>query len=234
MRKCSFFLFSFFIIFFSSLVYGEEHIILFGPPGSGKGTFSQNAVKKGNFLHICPGDIVRKEIANQTPFGLEVKERVSLGEDLPEEIIFKIVDAKLEECLAMHKYFILDGFPRSLAAYFFLKNFLLSHNLNRCVVVVCLDAPDEILKERIKDRIVCPNCFHVYNNIFAPPKNEGFCDECCRPLEKRLNDSADVICKRLKNYREKIFPIVKKASQDYFSITLSSREEIDRFLCQGI
>lgn len=234
MRKRSFILFSFFILSFFSFASATEHIILFGPPGSGKGTFSQRAVKKGNFLHICPGDIVRKEIADQTPFGLKVKERVSLGEDLSEEIIFRIVGAKLEECLELHKYFILDGFPRSLTAYFFLKNFLLSHNLNSSVVVVCLDAPDEILKDRIKERIVCPNCFHVYNNIFAPPKNEGFCDECCHTLEKRLNDSGDVICKRLKNYREKISPIVRQASQDYFSITLSSHEEIDHFLCQGI
>lgn len=236
MRNKPFFIFYFFIFTFLVFsIYATENILLFGPPGSGKGTFSQKAIQKGEFFHICPGDMIRKEIFDQTPFGLQFKEKVALGEDLPEDLIFKMVKIKLEECLAENKHFILDGFPRSVSGYLFLKSFFSDHNIDKQqVVVVMLDAPEEILIERIKNRIVCPNCFHVYNNISSPPKEKGLCDLCHHLLEKRINDTDEVICLRLKNYREKISPIAMQASQDFFSVSLSSLEEISNFFSDKV
>lgn len=235
MRKHPFFLFCFFILSFISSGDSTEHILLFGPPGSGKGSLSQLAVKKGLFFHICPGDLIRKEINDQTPLGIEVKELVAQGEDLQEEMICAIVATKLEECLDQNKYFILDGFPRSFQTYDFLQTFLSKHHIScHQVIVVRLDSPDEILRERIKNRLVCPHCFHVYHKIHVPPIMEGFCDECHCPLERRLNDQQEVIEKRLRNYREKISPIEKKASLDFPSISLSTTEEIKHFVDQEV
>lgn len=231
------FFISYFLIFFflANSSYAIENILLFGPPGSGKGTLSQIAIQKGPFMHICPGDMIRKEIFEQTPFGLEVKERVALGEDLPQEIVFEMIKLKLEECLTEHKYFIIDGFPRSVSGYLLLKDFFFNHKIDKKeVIVVILDFPDETLKERLKHRNICLNCFHIYNNISFPPKEVGVCDFCHHLLQKRLNDTDEVISKRLKDYHERIFPIASLVSQEFCTIYLTSLEEINQFLAERI
>ncbi len=200
-------------IFFTSTLLSVDHIILFGPPGSGKGTFSQKLLEKGFHIQISPGDILRREIALNTPFGMSIKEIVAKGDYVDEKIVQNIIIEHLEKCLEKQKYFILDGFPRSEDSLNFLISFFKEKDLIGNIKVIQLTIDDETALERITSRRVCPQCDKVYNLIFKPSIDHLNCDTCSIPLIQRFNDTHEIICKRQKYYRSHINPIYYKAKK---------------------
>lgn len=89
-------------------------IVLFGPPGAGKGTQSQNLIEKYNLLHIATGDILRNAIKRQTPRGIEAKKYMDRGELVPDELVIGIIERQLDENLAGKGGVVFDGFPRTI------------------------------------------------------------------------------------------------------------------------
>ena len=115
--------------------------------------------------------MIRKEIFDKTAFGIEVKEKVALGEDLPQELVLKLIKQKLDECLEKKSFFIIDGFPRTFSSYNMLKDYFSKSNITKKdVTVIILDIPDEAIIERIKNRMVCPN-FYLFYIMFPFPPN---------------------------------------------------------------
>lgn len=91
------------------------NLILFGPPGSGKGTQAQYLVEKYQLLHISTGDLLRSEIKSSTPLGLEAKKYIDKGELVPDEVVIGMISSQLDQNAGKVKGFIFDGFPRTKA-----------------------------------------------------------------------------------------------------------------------
>ncbi len=173
-------------------------IVLLGAPGSGKGTEARILSEKLSIPHISTGDILRQAIAEKTPLGRKAKSYVEGGGLVPDEVMVGLVEERLRKDDAS-KGFILDGFPRTLAQAETLQGTLeeLGSSLD---LVLHLDAPVEVLVERLAGRRVCRKCqalFHVRN---MPPKKEGICDNCGGELYQRPDDGEKVVRNRLKIY----------------------------------
>lgn len=126
------------------------NLILFGPPGSGKGTQSEKLIAKYGFKHLSTGDILRSEIANKTQLGLEAKSFMDNGQLVPDAVVIGMVDAALNANKGVSG-FLFDGFPRTKAQAVALDTLLQSHN-TAINLVVALDVPEEELIKRMINR----------------------------------------------------------------------------------
>jgi adenylate kinase len=127
------------------------NLILFGPPGSGKGTQAEQLAKHFNLLHISTGDLFRSEIKNETPLGLEAKKFMEKGELVPDEVTIGMLSNKLDEYAGKVKGFIFDGFPRTQPQAEALDKLLELKN-TKISLVLALEVPEEEIVQRIKER----------------------------------------------------------------------------------
>lgn len=194
------------------------NLIIFGPPGSGKGTYSSRLIKHVNIVKISTGDMFRDAIKNQTELGMKAKEYNDRGELVPDEIVIRMFKERIEQpdC---KKGFILDGFPRTLPQAKALER------IAKIDAIINIIAPDEILIEKISARRICKNtkCDGNYNiadirktidgidYILPPilPGKEGTCDKCGSELYQRKDDRSEVIKERLKVYEKQSKPLIK-------------------------
>ncbi|MBN1217232.1 MAG: nucleoside monophosphate kinase [Candidatus Lokiarchaeota archaeon] len=187
----------------------KKHIILLGPPGAGKGTFSYQ-IKKiiPDINHISTGDIFRENITNSTPLGLKAKEYIERGELVPDEITNNMIKNRLEEI--DHHSWILDGYPRNIGQAKYLSEIVTID------LVLLLSVDDEIIKKRILGRFICSNCNKIYNKYTLLPKkeintNHWICDDCGKDIvfKQRTDDTEETLNKRLDVYRKNTEPLVK-------------------------
>ncbi len=154
------------------------NLILFGPPGSGKGTQSEKLIEKYGLIHLSTGNLLREEIANKTPLGIEAKKFMDKGQLVPDEVVIGMIDSSLEH----HKNangFLFDGFPRTVAQAKAL-NKLLDLKKTTIATVLALEVNDEELIKRLlnrgktsgrsddTDEAVIRKRLTVYNNETAP------------------------------------------------------------------
>ena len=187
-------------------------IIFLGPPGSGKGTYSSRISPMLNIPHISTGDLLRKEVKEQSELGKKAQEYMNQGELVPDDLVIEILKKRIEEDDCSNG-FILDGFPRTLNQAKELEK------ITNIDVVINLYLPDDILIEKLTARRVCRNCGANYNiaeihrdGIDMPallPKVEGKCDKCGGELYQRDDDKEEVIKERLKTYQEKTKPLIE-------------------------
>lgn len=126
------------------------NIILFGPPGSGKGTQSQNLVAKYSLKHLSTGDLLRSEIASKTPLGLEAKGFMDNGILVPDEVVIGMISSALKANPTV-KGFLFDGFPRTYAQAEALDKLLALHKTN-IALVLALEVSEEELVKRLLNR----------------------------------------------------------------------------------
>lgn len=126
------------------------NLILFGPPGSGKGTQSSNIIKKYNLYHISTGDLLREEILNQTKLGIEAKKFMDEGQLVTDDLVIGMIGNKLD-ANPDSKGFIFDGFPRTTAQAVALDNLLKSKG-SKINVLISLEVPEPVLKQRLLER----------------------------------------------------------------------------------
>ncbi|WP_019038229.1 adenylate kinase [Psychroflexus tropicus] len=126
------------------------NIVLFGPPGAGKGTQAEHLKEKYNLKHISTGDLFRYNIKNQTELGLLAKSYIDKGALVPDEVTIKMLNAKVEQHLES-KGFIFDGFPRTEAQAVSLNELMASKN-SQINAMIALEVDDEILVNRLLKR----------------------------------------------------------------------------------
>ncbi len=126
------------------------NLILFGPPGSGKGTQSEKIVEKFGLIHLSTGNLLRQEIADKTPLGVEAKNFIDKGQLVPDEVVIAMIDSCLEKNLKASG-FLFDGFPRNIAQVEALDK-LLSLRKNGINKVIKLDVPDDVCLNRLMKR----------------------------------------------------------------------------------
>ena len=187
-------------------------IIMLGAPGTGKGTLGTLLSQYYDIPHISTGDILRDTIKRNDKDAEILKEYMEAGHLIPDEFMFKIVEARLK-LIDCNDGFILDGFPRTKEQADGFYNLLKKIKKN-ITAVINLETPEKEIIERIKNRIVCPKCKSVYNLKTAVPLTEGICDKCDTPLIKRKDDTEEKIVERLKEYYAKTFKLV-----DYYKNT---------------
>ncbi len=155
-----------------------KKFILFGAPGSGKGTFAGRIKHMfPNIIHISTGDIFRENVSNMTELGKKAKLFMDKGELVPDKIVIGMVRNRLNQEDVKKNGFILDGFPRTPAQNDALAEFT---QIDR---VILMEVEESVLIKRILGRYACKNCGYTYNKYFLPPKEEGICDNCKNPLK---------------------------------------------------
>lgn len=176
-------------------------ILIFGPPGSGKGTYASRLTSILGVPHISTGDLVRDEIKRQTEIGMIVKPYVERGELVPDEIIIDILLRRLREP-DTEKGFILDGFPRTISQALFLDEKF------KIDLVINLVVPDEVIIQRLSNRLICRRCGAIYNRLTLKPRVDEICDVCGGELYQREDDKPEVIRERLNVYKRSTEPLI--------------------------
>lgn len=183
-------------------------IILLGAPGAGKGTVAELLSAYDGSVQVSTGDILRAAVKEGTDLGKEAKEYMDRGDLVPDSLIMKIMEERLQEddC---QKGFILDGFPRTIPQAEELKRLLEKLNM-KLDVVVNLEVPKQVILDRLTTRRTCsnPDCQEIYNIKSKPPTPDGKCVKCGFPVIQRDDETEDAILNRLKTYSQKTAPLI--------------------------
>ena len=182
-------------------------ILLFGPPGCGKGTQGAIITQILRITAISTGEIFRAELKAGTPLGNAAKEIMASGGLVGDDIVNEMVRGRLKQpdC---RSGFLLDGYPRTIPQAEFLDA-LLSELGYPEPEVIYLEVPDEVLISRLTSRRQCPVCGRIYNLLSQPPEREGVCDADGASLIQREDDKEGVIRARLKAYAESTGPLIE-------------------------
>jgi adenylate kinase len=163
-------------------------------------------VAKYGIKQVSTGDILREQIASDTPLGRRAHEYVSKGSLVPDGVILEMMEQRLaQDDLA--DGFLLDGFPRSIPQAEGLDRILKKAGV-RLDAVIKLDLPKKVLLERLTARRVCSKCQAVYNSISSPPRVDGVCDRCGGKLIAREDDTEETVRRRLNVYEATTAPLI--------------------------
>ena len=205
-------------------------IILLGAPGAGKGTVAKLLSEYDGSVQISTGDILRKAVKEGTELGKEAKEYMDRGDLVPDSLIMKIMETRLQEpdC---EKGFILDGFPRTIPQAESLVALLdkLEITLD---FVANLDVSKDVILDRLTTRRTCanPECQEIYNIKSNPPTADGKCKKCGTPVVQRDDETEEAILNRLETYNEKTAPLMgfyEKINMLQNFLSLSSTETVE-------
>jgi adenylate kinase len=184
----------------------ELNLILFGPPGAGKGTQAERLRSDFQLPFISTGDMLRANVKDETDLGRQAKAYMDKGDLVPDELIVAMAAERLQQEDAQDG-FILDGFPRTIEQAKALDK-QLSELGRRVTTAVLIDVPDDEVVRRLSGRRVCVKSGHNYHVEFDPPKREDICDQDGSRLVQRDDDKPDVIRNRLSVYHDLTEPLV--------------------------
>jgi len=184
------------------------NLILFGPPGAGKGTQAELLSKKYGFAKLSTGDMLRAAAAKPNDeLGNLVSSYMHDGKLVPDDVMISLIRTRIGEkdCA---KGFILDGFPRTIPQADALEA-MLAEEKKELDCVVELQVDDAALIKRISGRFSCAKCGVGYHDSFRQPKKSGVCDACgSREFTRREDDKAETVSKRLEAYNRQTAPLL--------------------------
>lgn len=202
------------------------NIVLFGPPGAGKGTQAQILEAKRGMKQLSTGDMLRSAVAQKTPSGLAAKAKMEAGELVSDDIVIGIIRERIQQpdCASG---FILDGFPRNQAQAEALAEMLkdLGKKLD---AVLAIKVVDYDMVARIAGRYSCAKCGAGYHDQNKPPKNPGVCDRCgSTEFSRRKDDNAETVAGRLKIYHSETEPVLSVYREKGLLCDINGMQSID-------
>lgn len=182
-------------------------LILFGPPGAGKGTQAKLLVEALAVPQISTGDMMRAERASGSELGKQFDDYMTKGLLVPDALVLELFRQRLAQPDAANGA-IFDGFPRTLAQAEALDATLAT--MGRAIdKVVALEVPTEVIVERISGRRVCLSCGQTYHVRYSPPPPSGRCSECGGEIVQRTDDTEEKVRTRSSEYLENTLAILQ-------------------------
>ena len=199
-------------------------IILFGSPGSGKGTQSKYLVEWLGIPQISTGDMLREHIRKGDAIGVAIADQLRAGSLVSDELVNRLVFERISEpdC---NRGFILDGYPRTPAQAEEMMRLLAERGARELVIHLVVDY--NVIISRMSGRRVCPKCGTLYNSVSRPPKVDGVCDLDGNTLVIRDDDKEEVVRQRLVQYENQTRPLIEffRATSDRLIEVDASREK---------
>lgn len=180
-------------------------LLLFGPPGVGKGTQADLIAQHYALTTCSTGNILREEIARNTELGTAVKQHLEQGVLVPDNHLFALI----EHFLTAHKNggLLFDGFPRNINQAMVFETLLNTVDLKLDLAIEMHLSENDII-DRLAHRRYCRRCGRTYNLMTNPPQEDELCDVCHIPLVQRNDDTEEVIRRRMKVYTEETHPLI--------------------------
>ena len=200
------------------------NIVIFGPPGAGKGTQSDFIVKKYNLYQLSTGELLRQEIKNKTELGLNISSIMNSGQLVSDNIVSNLI----EKYISNHTFknrLIFDGYPRNKVQALNLKTILNKYN-QKINLVLKLSVSLEVIKRRITGRSVCSICGKIYNEFFNPAPTNS---DCCASkfLQKRSDDILEIAVSRYNTYEKNIEPVIDFYKEHNLLEVVNGEAQID-------
>ena len=201
------------------------NIILFGPPGAGKGTQANEIVKNFNLYKVSTGDLLREEIKNNTNSGNKIKSIIDKGllvsDNIINDLIIKVISDK-----KLYNRLIFDGYPRNLQQVINLETCIKRYK-QKISCVINLNVEKEFTIKRILGRQICTNCGLIFNEYFKPSISKDHpCDS--KFLSKRSDDNEETIVNRFETYLNKTLPILDFYKKQNLLYHINGMADIDQ------
>ena len=201
------------------------NIILFGPPGAGKGTQAQQIVSKHNYFQLSTGDLLRSEVKNKTDLGKVIEEKISKGNFVSDEIVNKLLKTAISE-LKFRDRIIFDGYPRNVQQAKNLQLILSEFNQN-IGHIIFLNVSRDTIEKRIMGRMTCDKCHMTLNEFFNKEQIE--LHPCGKEfLIKRKDDNKETIIARYDTYMSTTRPVLDFYSGNANFTEIDGTAEIDK------
>ena len=181
------------------------NLIIFGPPGAGKGTQAYNIVNDFGLKQVSTGDLLRNEIKLQTDLGKKNESIINKGELASDDTVNILIERIISDPNNFNRL-ILDGYPRTISQIYILEKLLKKFN-QKISLVLSLSLDKNIVSKRLNGRIICVKCFRIFNVYFNQPNSKNHdCEK--KYLKKRTDDNSKTILNRFETYVTKTKPIL--------------------------
>jgi adenylate kinase len=200
-------------------------IVLFGAPGSGKGTVAEKLKAATDYIHISTGDMLREAVKKGTPVGREAEGYMKRGALVPDEVIIKLVEERLDRGVPDDLY-MFDGFPRTIPQAELLEKSL-GRRGGKITHVIFLETPRDVIIQRLTGRRTCRKCGWNCHVVNLPPKKAGVCDVCGGELYQRPDDQEATIVNRLDVYNKQTESLVARYEKQKVLVRVNSNQKLD-------
>jgi len=197
------------------------NLIIFGPPGAGKGTYAAKLAEKFCIRAIATGDIFRAEVKSGSALGKKVADYLQSGKLVPDEIVNEVLRNWLNKPDSSQG-FILDGYPRTVEQAKALDA------MTHIDAIINLAVSEQVVVERLSNRRICRSCGAIYNIKYSPkPKVDSKCDKCGSELYQREDDKPEVIRERLRVYEKQTQPLIRYYKMRKAKFVTTENIEVD-------
>lgn len=202
-------------------------ILLFGPPGCGKGTQAPAISRQWKIPAISTGEMLRAEVAANTPLGQHAAVVLAAGKLIGDDTVNDMLVQRISRPDS-EKGFLLDGYPRTVAQATFLDQLLLRLGFLR-PLILHLSTPKSVIIERISNRRQCPTCGRIYNLLFLPPARPGVCDDDGSRLIRRKDDTPEIVENRFVEYEDQTKPVIDHYKDGCYHLINANRPSSEVF-----
>ena len=199
------------------------NLIIFGPPGAGKGTQSNNIINNFDLKQVSTGDLLRSEIKIQTDLGKKIESIINNGELVSDDVVNTLIRKIILDPKNFNRL-IFDGYPRTISQVYSLEKLLKEFN-QKISIVFNLNVDKDIVSKRVNGRVICTRCFGIFNVYLDPPNSKNHkCEK--KYLEKRNDDNSKTILNRYETYVEKTKPILDYYNKKKLLLEIDGNQKI--------